>query len=146
MKKGKIIFWSLLGAAIIGGGYMIYNLMKKNKDMGGTGSLPDAIKDLYKPKVTTPSGSSTTTVASAFPLSKGSRGQLVKDIQNAILAKNANALPNFGADGIWGNETEAGLKMVGFPTVFQKADFESIVGFRIYANFGGNNDGGNWYI
>ncbi len=46
----------------------------------------------------------------AFPLKKGSEGPEVKLIQELILEKyDKSALPAFGADGKWGDETDAAI-------------------------------------
>lgn len=53
-----------------------------------------------------------------FPLQWGSKdaeGKMyVKNYQNYLLAKEAGCLPKYGADGWWGNETEAcSIKVTG---------------------------------
>ncbi len=54
-----------------------------------------------------PSYSPPTTTTSSFPLKKGSRGEMVKNLQNAIIQKyGATAFPKYGADGDRGNETQ----------------------------------------
>ena len=117
MNKGKTIFGILLGLTALGGAYYFYRRWKINKlkaeDMAG---IPTASIS------TSTSTTSTSTSASrndGFPIAKGSRGVLVKRMQNALIkAYGAGCLPRFGADGIWGNETEACLKKNNEPTVF----------------------------
>jgi len=46
----------------------------------------------------------------SFPLKKGSRGEKVKELQRKLLSKDSRSLPMYGADGIFGNETETALK------------------------------------
>lgn len=41
-----------------------------------------------------------------FPLSYGSRGEEVRKFQMYLLSRDPGCLPQFGADGIWGSETE----------------------------------------
>lgn len=63
----------------------------------------------------------------AFPLKRGSRGELVRKLQVAILAYDAKLLPKFGADGDFGSETEnAVLKILGKKTVENQADIDKI--------------------
>jgi hypothetical protein len=56
-------------------------------------------------------GGSGSTRNDDFPLKKGSRGNNVKRLQDALLKLNPNSLPKYGVDGDFGNETEAALMM-----------------------------------
>lgn len=76
------------------------------------------------------SGSGTTTTnttpssTNVFPLRKGSKGALVKLIQQAITKIN---LPKFGADGQFGEETEAAImKILGKKTIDSTEDINKI--------------------
>lgn len=109
MNKGKTIFGILVGLVAIGGAYYLYRRYKMGKDKEA---------DLAGIPTPTSSGSSTPR-NDKFPIAKGSKGDLVKRVQNALIkAYGAGCLPKFGADGIWGNETEACLKSHNEPTVF----------------------------
>jgi hypothetical protein len=57
------------------------------------------------------SGGSGSTRNDNFPLKKGSKGDNVRRLQNALLKLNPSALPKYGADGDFGNETEGWLQV-----------------------------------
>lgn len=113
MNKGKTIFGILLGLTALGGAYYLYRRFTKGKmkqeDLAGIPSTT----------TTTSSSSPSAPRNDKFPIAKGSRGDLVTRLQNALIkAYGASVLPKFGADGIWGNETENALKSKNEPTVF----------------------------
>lgn len=122
MKTGKVIFAILLTATIVGGAYYGVRAFRRRKKPvnAGTGSV----------NVTTPeqSGVLTSNPDPVFPISFGSRGQYVADIQRALMILFPGSLPKYGADGDWGKETEAALKEHNFPTVIRKADYDRIMG------------------
>lgn len=111
MNKGKTIFGILVGLVALGGAYYLYRRYKMGKeketDMAG---IPTT--------TTISSGGSSAPRNDKFPIAKGSQGDLVKKLQNALIKTyGAGCLPKFGADGKWGNETEACLKKHNEPTV-----------------------------
>ncbi|TRU49814.1 MAG: hypothetical protein EWV91_07015 [Microcystis aeruginosa Ma_QC_Ca_00000000_S207] len=59
-----------------------------------------------------------------FPLKRGSKGEKVKALQQAIIAAHgAGILPKYGADGDFGKELEDGLKKLGFPAIIDQSTF-----------------------
>ena len=67
-------------------------------------------------------------VSSGFPLRVGSQGSLVKQLQQALLAKYGDSLlPKYGADGSFGTETVTALKSKGLPTVINQTTFNQLV-------------------
>ncbi|HJV19384.1 MAG TPA: hypothetical protein VJ552_05845 [Sediminibacterium sp.] len=65
---------------------------------------------------------------SGFPLKKGSKGLLVKQLQNALIDKyGASVLPVYKNDGDWGSETENALVSHQYPSSFTKQDYEALV-------------------
>ena len=46
------------------------------------------------------------TANDTFPLKKGKRGKRVEQLQIWLVQKYGAKFPQFGVDGIWGNETE----------------------------------------
>lgn len=65
---------------------------------------------------------------SSFPLKKGSKGDLVKHIQEALIQKYGSAiLPKYGADGSWGSELQTALISKGLPTTITADIFTTII-------------------
>jgi hypothetical protein len=84
--------------AIVGGYYIIRSLRKTSSVLDNNGN------------VDTGGGSTTTpTPNTDFPLRKGSKGPLVKRLQQAI---GIDKLPKYKDDGDFGNETLAALKLI----------------------------------
>lgn len=67
-------------------------------------------------------------VGQLFPLKRGSKGDLVKDVQEALMKKyGGDILPKYGADGFYGQEMETALVRKGYPTVIDSNDYAKIV-------------------
>lgn len=59
-----------------------------------------------------------------FPLKKGSKGEMVRQMQQALIDKyGSSVLPKYGADGDFGNETLNALKKKGLPVVVTESAF-----------------------
>ncbi len=131
--KGKII---LIGIGLIGvgvGGYFAYRHFTKDGGLNvdfNSGQTPD-----YVPPVTERepvrssggSGGSSTTSGAGFPLKKGSRGELVGELQKALARKFGSAvLGRGGIDRIFGNDTQRALTNNGLPAVVTQRVFEAI--------------------
>jgi len=73
-----------------------------------------------------------------FPLKKGSKGENVKRLQEALIAKyGTQTLPKYGADGDFGTETINALKKLGLPTTVTESTFNVIAqGVQSSANPG----------
>ncbi len=101
-------------------------------------SIDEATFKSLTGKVTSSLPSTTFTTANkmtpaGFPLKKGTRGQFVKDLQNALLKRGGTAgafiRSSGGADGIFGPGTEKALKAAGIPkTIVTYDEFKRIVG------------------
>ena len=62
-----------------------------------------------------------------FPLKKGSKGDNVRQLQQALISKyGSSILPKYGADGDFGSETQNALKKKGLPTVVSESTFNVI--------------------
>lgn len=144
-QKKKIIIASLaVGAAGILG-YFGWQYLKKKKDAKNGGDLDEVLKTVNtqvsyetptvvttpKPKTVknttyTPSYSSSipSQVNSEFPLRKGSKGDNVRMLQEALIAKYGKTiLPKYGADGDFGSETVNALKKAGLPASINESTF-----------------------
>lgn len=99
MKTGQKI---LIGLPIAVGLYLIVRQFTKKPKKQENNVTP--IEPIF-----TGGGSSSTSSDSSFPLKKGSKGYNVTRLQTALKKLNASALPRYGVDGDFGNETEAAL-------------------------------------
>lgn len=62
--------------------------------------------------------------ATGFPLKKGSKGNNVRLLQQALINKYGKSiLPKYGADGDFGSETLAALKKAGLPDTINESTF-----------------------
>lgn len=67
---------------------------------------------------------SSSAASSSFPLKKGSKGALVKALQQALIAKyGASILPKYGADGDYGSETVTAVKKAGLPATIDESTY-----------------------
>jgi hypothetical protein len=145
----KIILTSIaVGAAGVLGyfGWQFYKKRKSNKSAGGntysdldsllktappaaTDSLPVlSPSPVSIPRARTKPASSSVTADAAdngdFPLRKGSKGDKVRQLQKALLAKYGKSiLPKYGADGDFGSETAAALKKTGLSASVDESTF-----------------------
>lgn len=72
--------------------------------------------------------SPTVSVTSGFPIQKGSRGEYVRNLQNALINKyGASILPKWGADGSWGSELTKALTDKGLKTVIDNTTYTDYV-------------------
>lgn len=128
-KKKKTVKYVLIGlGAVAVAGTAAYFIVNRNSSTQSS-LFPDEIATTIEPSITTASphvrsGSS----SSGFPLKKGSRGELVRNIQEALISKfGSGILPKFGADGHWGSEMQSALISKGFTTTIGADDFKKII-------------------
>jgi hypothetical protein len=137
-QKKKIIVASLaVGAAGILG-YFGWQYLKKKKEGKASTDIDETLKptsttpnfelpvSISKPKsITKPSYASTPSLTkSEFPLVKGSKGENVRVLQEALIAKYGKPiLPKYGADGDFGTETLNALKKAGLPPTISESIF-----------------------
>ena len=89
---------------------------------------PSASISLPKPATQSSSAKKASGTVSSFPLKKGSKNELVKSLQLALIAKyGAGVLPKYGADGDFGSETVAALTKAGLPTTIDETTYYVII-------------------
>ncbi len=111
----KYLKYTLVALPILVGGYFIYKQLKPKKDKGLPPTPPSPSPtptSSGEPKPPTSPVINVRTKNDDFPLKKGSKGARVRELQGYILKKNPKALPRFGADGDFGNETEGAMQML----------------------------------
>jgi hypothetical protein len=140
IKPAKVFIYALALAALGGGGFLVYDKLKRRKQ--SSQNLPtDSNKDTiiinnslpvsYSP-TSDSSGSSLTRLISSvtstrndnFPLKRGSRGERVKTLQRAL----AKTTPSIMIDGIFGSQTAGALKAAGYPETIDETLFNQITG------------------
>jgi hypothetical protein len=144
-QKKKIIVTSVaVGAAGILG-YFGWQYLKKNKQVakGDLESLIRQVPSSYneaevtapvsnaiKPKPKSKSSYAQPIILKTddFPLSKGSKGDNVKALQEALITKYGKSiLPKYGADGDFGSETIQALIKAGLPGTISQSTFNVLV-------------------
>ncbi len=122
-NKRKII---LIGLGVLGtgvAGFLGWNYWKKKK----------ANQEEDSTSMSESSGGGSTSTAPMkndnFPLKKGSKGNRVTQLQNALVKKyGASILPKYGVDGMFGKEVEAALVRAKMPTSINENNFSKLVG------------------
>lgn len=124
-NKRKII---LIGLSVLGtgvAGFLGWNYWKKKKanQEEDTSSFSDS-----------PSVNTAPVKNDNFPLKRGSKGNRVTQLQNALVKKfGANILPKYGVDGMFGQEVEAALVRAKMPTSVTEAIYNTFVGASGFA-------------
>lgn len=142
-RTKKIIVAGIAVAAAGVLGYFGWQYWKKKKAGADPGEpsapLPESpvidLPGITTPAIDTGAKPSTRTTGSAakktktgFPLKKGSKGELVRQLQQALISKHGkNVLPKYGADADFGSETVAALKKLGLPASISESTFNVIV-------------------
>jgi len=142
-KRKKVFVFAGIGLGIIGLGGLAYWYFKGRKGAKVEDPENDFLKTLSeqgetkskssfkspaipKPNAANPSGSEF--VHRRFPVKTGSKGDLVKKIQNALIkAYGKNILPKYGADGEFGPELTKALTSKGYPTEIDESTFNKII-------------------
>jgi hypothetical protein len=141
-KKKKIIVTALAVGATGILGYFGWQYLKKKKG-AKKDDIDSLIKNIDKPivlsndapavkpkaKTVAPVYKPIATESSDdFPLMKGSKGEAVRKLQEALIAKyGKQTLPKYGADGDFGSETTNALIKLGLPTTITQSSFNVIV-------------------
>ncbi|MEI9909782.1 MAG: peptidoglycan-binding domain-containing protein [Bacteroidota bacterium] len=145
-QQKKIIIASVaVGAAGILG-YFGWQYLKKKKEARQGNNLEEILKTTSSisediPAYTAPKSNNTAKTSSSpaysipssvsssvFPLKKGSKGEPVRLLQQALIAKYGKTiLPKYGADGDFGSETANALKKAGLPASINESTFNVLV-------------------
>jgi peptidoglycan hydrolase-like protein with peptidoglycan-binding domain len=142
-RKKKIIVTTLAVGATGILGYFGWQYLKKKKQAKSS-DIDSLIKNIDKPIVLSndtttvkPKAKTTTTTSiyksvitersEDFPLKKGSKGENVRRLQEALIAKyGKQTLPKYGADGDFGSETVNALTKLGLPTTITESTLNVI--------------------
>jgi hypothetical protein len=133
-KTGQIIMTTLAVGVAGVAGYFGWQYMKKRMATRNDADISitdtDFVTPVIKPvkpikETPTPSpGSYTKSRNDDFPLKKGSKGDRVRTLQQALIDKyGSSALPKYGADSDFGTETANALKKYGIPIPVTESAF-----------------------
>jgi hypothetical protein len=128
-KRTKIFIYALAIAALGGGGYLVYDKLKRRKqnvevDTFHNSSDRIVINNNLPASFTSPVSKVNTKASDSFPLKRGSRGERVKELQRAL----AKYKPDILIDGQFGSQTAGALQAAGFASIVDEATFNKIVG------------------
>lgn len=112
-NKSKYPIWAWIGGLTVGTAsiYGLYRLFR--------GTNNEEIAENLKTSATHTTSllPVSTSIFNQFPLQWGSKGTLIKSLQQALMAKyGRDILPEWHDDGVWGKETNAALVSKGHPT------------------------------
>jgi len=130
VKPAKVFIYALALAALGGGGYLVYDRVKRKKAIEQNQSPSDNSSDtiIINNSLPTSISSFTSKVVSSasdsFPLKRGSKGTRVTTLQQAL----SKTTPSILIDGQFGPQTAGALKNAGYPEIIDEALFNKITG------------------
>ncbi|RYY91017.1 MAG: hypothetical protein EOO15_00305 [Chitinophagaceae bacterium] len=132
-QKKKLVLTAFAVGATGILGYFGWQYFRKRREARKNADLDALIKAMPAPIVADtpapqprprPKRSASAGGSDDFPLKKGSKGESVRMLQEALIKKyGAKVLPRYGADGDFGSELVAALKRQGLPTVITESTF-----------------------
>ena len=130
VKPAKVFIYAIALAALGGGGYLVYDRVKRKKTVEQNQSPSDNNSDNIIINNSLPTSISSFTskmlssASDSFPLKRGSKGTRVTALQQAL----SKTTPSILIDGQFGPQTAAALKNAGFPEIIDEALFNKITG------------------
>ena len=125
-------------AAVAGGTWWVLTKRQNGTDAGTDLDALLESAQAANPKLSTLTANTNTNTTipatggsspAGFPVKRGDRNELVRQLQHGLLANHPGQLPGgFSADGIFGKLTERGLRNNGYPTVVDAGTFQRITG------------------
>lgn len=131
--RRNYIIYGIGAGAVLGGGYLLFNYLQDRKILERGQSL---VVNNILPAVPA-TGRPAPRSAGGFPLKKGARGELVRQLQTGLLRRGGQAAalirstsirPDGTPDGVFGNGTEQALRAAGLPTTVSEQLFTQITG------------------
>ena len=109
VKPAKIFIYALALAALGGGGYLVYDRMKRKKMVDQINNDPDQdtiiINNNLPASYTSSSSQSSSNSSNNFPLKRGSRGSRVTALQQALAKIIGTATMNANGAIMWKRTT-----------------------------------------
>ncbi|CAN5448698.1 hypothetical protein BH10BAC4_BH10BAC4_18310 [soil metagenome] len=133
IKPAKGFIYALTFAAFGGGGYLIYDRIKRKKSMDASDDSSDTIvinNNLPSSYNAVPNNVTRASGSDSFPLKKGSSGSRVLLLQQALSKIIGTSVMNAngGIDGKFGKGTVSALKLAGYPERIDESVFNRITG------------------
>ncbi|GAB4242801.1 MAG: hypothetical protein Tsb0034_20420 [Ekhidna sp.] len=136
-QRQRYIIYGLGAGAVLGGGYLLFNYLQDRKLMNqGNGlTVNNIVPTLPSIRAGIPTPSIPAIPRIGFPLKRGSRGNLVKQLQQGLLKRGGSAAshirstsirPDGTPDGVFGSGTEKALRAAGYSTTVSEATFDQI--------------------
>lgn len=146
-KKSSKKRWFFLGLGLVSTGilsYFCFDYWKKHKGAAtGTAKAPEfkaekpngsatqrahaAPKKAAQPGAKAKAKTATANSASDFPLKRGSKGDKVKALQQALIDRYGKKILAKGADGVFGSDVAAALKKLNLPNEIDETTFNVLV-------------------
>ena len=131
-KKVKKVVLTVLGVGAVGfAGYWGWQKYQEKKSENGGDDMPEM------PSMPSTSFNTHTPIQpqrnDEFPLKKGSKGDKVRQLQEALIVKYGKAImPKYGADGDFGSEMATALQSKGLPVTVDESTFNALVKARSF--------------
>ena len=130
IKPSRIFIYALALAAFGGGGYLVYDRIRRKK-RDEQNQLPSddnsraiIINNSLPASYNSNTSKSISSGSDAFPLKRGSKGSRVLMLQQAL----ARTTPSISIDGKFGVQTSKALKAAGYSEVVDETIFNKILG------------------
>ncbi len=133
LSRKKVLMYGLGGGLVLGLGYLAYTYFSNRA--ANQRSVQQPIPPITPGTIVT-KPSLPRVARKQFPLKRGTRGSLVKMVQEALLAKGGQpaliiketSFRNGKVDGVFGKGTERALRAAGFPSAITETTFTTLVG------------------
>lgn len=130
--KTKYLLWGLGVVAVGTGGYFLFKHLQNKKNEQSADEFKEQVNEgsvdvphtSSSSSLPSPKPSHKPVVYNQFPLKYGSKGTLVRDIQNALNKKYGAKID---VDGDWKGQTENALVAKGLPTVIDNQVYAKII-------------------
>jgi hypothetical protein len=131
VRPAKVFVYALALAALGGGGFLVFDRIKKKRqasqnvppaNSADTIIINNSLPVSYNSSSSR--GSRLISGSDSFPLKRGSRGQRVATLQQAL----SKSTPSIAVDGQFGPQTASALKSAGYSEVVDEQLFNRIIG------------------
>jgi hypothetical protein len=127
VSSSKVFLGTFLVLAVAGGGYLVYERLRRKPTLIESGGDPDIVNNALPAQTTSAKVSASRN--DSFPLKRGSRGTRVRQLQQALAERHGIDMTSYGGiDGEFGPGTASALMKAGYDEVIYENTFKAIVG------------------